>query len=86
MARREIRALPMIVEGKELHVDLMELEIEDFDLILGMDMLAKYGANINCRRRTVTFSPEGETPFVFVDSILMSRVPRILPLKAKELL
>ena len=74
------------MEGRELHVNVMELEIDDFDLILGMDMLAKYGANIDCKRRTVTFSPEGEEPFVFVGSMCISRVPRISALKAKELL
>ena len=40
-------------------MNVMELEIDDFDLILGMDTLAKYRANIDCKRRTVTFSPEG---------------------------
>ena len=86
VARRGIRALPVTVEGRELHVNVMELEIDDFDFILGMDTLAKYGANIDCKRRTVTFSPEGEEPFVFVGSMFISRVPRISALKAKEFL
>lgn len=60
IARWGIRALPVTVEGRELHVNVMELEIDDFDLILGMDTLAKYGANIDCKRRIVTFSPEGK--------------------------
>ena len=34
----------------------------------------------------MTFSPEGEEPFVFVGSMFVSRVPRISALKAKELL
>ena len=86
ISRQGIRALPLSVEGIELHIDVMELEIDEFDLILGMDVLAKYGANIDCKKKTVTFAPEGETPFVFVGSIMMSRVPRILALKGKELL
>ena len=45
VSRREIRALPIVIEGRELHVDLVELVIEDFDFILGMDMLLKYGGN-----------------------------------------
>ena len=40
--------------------------IDDFDMILGMDWLSKYGAMIDCKRRMVTFEPEGEVPFVFV--------------------
>ena len=64
----------------------MELEIDYFDLILGMDLLAKYGANIDCKRKTITFTPEGETPFVFLGTILISKVPRISALKARDLL
>lgn len=86
VSQREIRALPVMVDGRELHVDLMELEMEDFDHILCMDMLAKYRANIGCRRQTITFAREAEIPFVFVGSILMSRVPRVSALKVKELL
>ena len=50
----------------------MELEIDDFDLILGMDVLEKYGPNINCKTNTVTFAPEGEMPFMFQGTILIS--------------
>ena len=49
VSRRGIRALPLTVDGRELHVDVMELEIDDFDLILGMEVLEKYGANITAR-------------------------------------
>ena len=34
----------------------------------------------------VTFTPEGETPFVFLGTILISKVPRILALRARDLL
>ena len=39
VSRQGVRALPVTVEERELHVDVMELEIDDIDLILGMDML-----------------------------------------------
>ena len=66
-----------MVDGRELHVDVMELEMDDFDLILGMDLLEKYGANIDCKRKMVTFTPDGEAPFVFLGTILISKMPRI---------
>ena len=81
-----MRALPLTVDGRELHIDVMELEIDDFDLILGMDVLEKYGSNINCKTKTVTFALEGEMPFMFLGTILISRVPRISTLKVRELL
>ena len=45
VSRRGIRALPVTVDGRELHVDVMELELDDFDLILG-----KIG-RASCRER-----------------------------------
>ena len=41
-------------------MDLIELDMEDFDMILGMDWLVRYGATIDCRKKMVTFEPEGE--------------------------
>jgi len=43
----------LYVEGMELQVDLMPLELYDFDLILGMDWLSKYKAQVNCFTKTV---------------------------------
>ena len=77
VSRKEIRALPIVVEGREFYVNLIELEIDDFDFILGMDMLSKYRATIDCHRGKVTFAPEGETPFVLVGSASVPRVPVI---------
>ena len=58
----------------------------DFDMILGMDWLAKYGTTIDCRRKMVTFEPEGEDPFVFVGTVHGPRVPMISTLRARDLL
>ena len=43
-------------------MDLIELLTTDFDMILGMDWLAKYGATIDCRRKMVIFEPECNDP------------------------
>ena len=86
VSQRWIRALPVEVDGRELSVDLVELSMDDFDMILGMDWLSKYGATIDCRRRMVTFAPEGEEPFVLVGSTRGSRVSMISTLKAKDFL
>lgn len=83
VSQKEIRALPIAVEGWEFYVNLIELEIDNFDFILGMDMLSKYKATIDCYRGKVTFAPEGETPFVLVGSASVSRVPVILALKIR---
>ena len=51
-----------------------------------MDWLAKYGATIDCRRKMVTFEPEGEDPFVFVGTVHGPRIPMIFVLRARDLL
>jgi len=47
--------------GYETEVDLIPLELHDFDIILGMNWLSKYKALIDCYAKTVTFqTPKGE--------------------------
>ena len=70
----------------ELPVDLIGLVMDDFDMILGMDWLSKYGVTIDCKRRMVTFEPEGEVPFVFVGTVSGPRVPMISALRASDLM
>ena len=69
VSRRWIRALPVELDGRKLFADLIELAMDDFDMILGMYWLSKYGAKIDCKRRMVTFELEGEVPFVFVGTV-----------------
>ena len=63
-------------EGRELSADLIELVMTDFDMILGMDWLVKYGATIDCRRKMVTF----------VGTVHGPRIPLIFVLRARDLL
>ena len=44
------------IMGCETCVDLIPLVIHDFDIILRMDCLGKYKAQMNCFAKTVTFS------------------------------
>jgi hypothetical protein len=42
------RVKTIYIGGLELMVDLMPLELYDFDLILGMDWLSKHKAQVDC--------------------------------------
>ena len=55
-------------------------------MILGMEWLVKYGATIDCKRKMVTFEPEGEDPFVFVGTVHGPRILMISVLRARDLL
>ena len=60
-SRFVFKEVPVKVAGRELPVDLIVLEMVDYDVILGMDWLSKYNATIFCRRKKVVFQPlEGE--------------------------
>ena len=41
------------------------LHVTDYDVILGMDFLSKYGAMIDCKAKIVGFKPPREEMFTF---------------------
>lgn len=47
------------VGGKGLPADLILLDMNDFNVILGMDWLSAYHATVGCFHKRVTFSPMG---------------------------
>jgi len=53
------------IMGCEMHVDLIPLGIHDFDIILGIDWLGKYRAQMDCFAKTVTFSGSTSERVVF---------------------
>ena len=59
--------MPIIITGRELFVNLVILEIFDYDIIQEMDFLGKYNANIDCRARKMTFKPDGVEEFEYVN-------------------
>ncbi|KAL5575284.1 hypothetical protein UlMin_016983 [Ulmus minor] len=60
-----LRAVPVVVSEREMSVDLVVLDMVDYDVILGMDFLSKYGATIDCKAKVVSFQPPGEEQFTF---------------------
>ena len=44
-----------MIEGQNLKVDLIPLDMREFDAILGMDWLSMHGATLNYPRKEVTF-------------------------------
>ena len=50
---------------KEMIMDLVLLDLQDFDVILRMDWLASYYASVDCFGKRVTFSILGQPNFSF---------------------
>ncbi|XP_057249962.1 uncharacterized protein LOC130591075 [Beta vulgaris subsp. vulgaris] len=54
------RNCPILIGGCEFQVDLVQFELTDFDVILGMNWLSKYKADINCLNHEITLrKPDG---------------------------
>ncbi|CAH9101779.1 unnamed protein product [Cuscuta epithymum] len=81
-----LRAVPMSIAGRELFVDLIVLNMKDYDVILGMDFLQKYNASIICRKRIVSFVPAGSDPFLFLGEPKRSGKVMISALQAGRLI
>jgi len=59
------RGVKLYIGGLELRVDLIPLELYDFDVILGMDWLSKHKAQMDCFTKTVTVQGIGDNKVVF---------------------
>ena len=60
-----IRDCCVMIGYKEMPVDLVLLNLQDFDVISRMDWLASYHAFVDCFRKNVIFSIPGQPKFNF---------------------
>ena len=60
IAKRVYRSCPILFYNKVTLVDLVEIEMLEFDVILGMDWLHSCVASIDCRTRVVKFQYPNE--------------------------
>ena len=56
VAKRVYRNCPIMLTNRVSYVDLVELDMLDFDIILGMDWLHTCFESIDCRTRVVRFN------------------------------
>ncbi|XP_059658489.1 uncharacterized protein LOC132304787 [Cornus florida] len=59
---RICRACLVTIGELEYPIDLIVLRMRDFDVILGMDWLARYHAQLDCHERIIVFSVPGQLP------------------------
>lgn len=51
ICRKYVESCPVVMEGRTLLAKLAVFGIPNFDIIIGIDWLAKYEASINCRKK-----------------------------------
>ena len=64
-----LQAIPIQVFDRELYIDLIILNMYDYDVILGMDFLSKYNATIEFHYRRVIFKPSDNDEFNYMAKI-----------------
>ncbi|KAL0291840.1 UNVERIFIED_CONTAM: Transposon Ty3-G Gag-Pol polyprotein [Sesamum radiatum] len=69
-----------------LPVDLIVMELKEFDVILGMDWLAQHRAVVDCYKKEVMIESSGESRVVFVGDRQVVPVCVILALEARRLM
>ncbi|XP_057948232.1 uncharacterized protein LOC131143889 [Malania oleifera] len=77
MCNKVVRDHPVEIQGRRLPAILIVLEMQRFDIILGMDWLASSYASIDCQKKEAVFRPLGEQEFNFIRSCVRS-APQIL--------
>ena len=65
MVNKILRDCCVMIGYREMTIDLVLLELQDFDMILGMDWLASYHAFVDCFGKRVTLSNPGQPDFSF---------------------
>ncbi|XP_021740072.1 uncharacterized protein LOC110706458 [Chenopodium quinoa] len=58
-------SVPISISGVEFLAYLIEFDLNDFDVILGMDWLGKYEAKIDCAAEKVTLTSPSKTKVVY---------------------
>ena len=83
---RMCRACPIQLDSQVLEADLILLPMTEFDIILGMDWLSRWDAEINCRQRRVKFL-SGPGKEIQIESVGITRpIKLVSALKAAKLL
>ncbi|CAA0834139.1 Unknown protein, partial [Striga hermonthica] len=72
-----ISSHPVSIGGRVLEADCYVIEMRDFDVILGMDWLTRYRADIRCQEREVSLFPVPDQPVIFY-GVKSRTVPRVI--------
>ncbi|TYK27320.1 ty3-gypsy retrotransposon protein [Cucumis melo var. makuwa] len=81
-----LRDCEVVMEGLCTLVDLLPLELQALDVILGMDFLFTHYASMNCHKKEVTFRKPGLTEVVFRGERKIIPTSFILALNCEKLL
>ncbi|XP_028069369.1 uncharacterized protein LOC114271903 [Camellia sinensis] len=58
-------ACELLIGNVRVYANLLPLDMNSFDIILGMDWLGEYGATIDCLTKRISFHPPGQSESTF---------------------
>ncbi|KAL8114698.1 hypothetical protein AgCh_021533 [Apium graveolens] len=76
----------IVVRDRNCKLNLLPMEMHDFDIILGMDWLSEHRATIDCQGKRMIFGDADKPEFVYQGSQLKGEVMLVSALKASKLL
>ncbi|TYK29012.1 reverse transcriptase [Cucumis melo var. makuwa] len=86
LSKEKIKACQVEIANHELDVTLLVLDMQNFDVILGMDWLSANHASIDCFGKEVVFNPPSGPSFKFRGAGMVC-VPKVISaMKASKLL
>ena len=62
---RVVRDSRVLIRGQEFPVDLVALDMRDFDVVLGMDWLSRHRATLYCYKKEVKLHKPGKLEVKF---------------------
>ncbi|KAA0036813.1 DNA/RNA polymerases superfamily protein [Cucumis melo var. makuwa] len=80
------RKCSILIDGETLEVDLIPLNIQEFDVILGMDFLSNHYASLNCHQKEIVFKRPRKSEIIFRGERKILPTYVISALKASKLL
>ncbi|XP_073226982.1 uncharacterized protein [Cicer arietinum] len=86
LAKSVYRCCDITIDGKVFSVDLVVIDLIDFDVILGMDWLAFHHATLDCHDKVVKFEIPGQSVFSFQGERCWVPHNQILALAASKLM
>lgn len=81
-----IKNIVIDLNGNEFHKELLPIELNSFDIVLGMDWLGANHAEILCKKKIVMVNPPGKESFVVYGDKRIVNSGIVSPMKAKKCL